>query len=129
MKSYESLLNEENKTTVKYSLNIGLDDKDLKKQIIPTNLARQIVIQTFLKNDIEGFTIYDALGCYKYKNGEITQETSFKIDVLFFDNDIYKQNNQIINVVKQLLKELNQESIAVQREMINSDLIDEESFK
>ena len=92
----------------KYILYVGLNDKDTKKQELRTGDAQKIIQQILFNNQVEGFTIYKAKGLYKHTNGEITKETTIIIELLYISNNI------INNIIKDLKKALNQESILKQ---------------
>ncbi len=92
----------------KYILNVGLNDKDTKLQKIDSIEAYKIVENTLLNNGLSGYTIYQGKGLYKHDSGEITQENTLIIEILFSDD---KTINNIINILKQVL---NQESILKQ---------------
>lgn len=92
----------------KYILNVGLNDKDTKIQKIDSIEAYKIVENTLLNNGLNGYTIYQGKGLYKHENGEITQENTLIIEVLFATDDII---NKIIKILKLVL---NQESILKQ---------------
>ena len=92
----------------KYILNVGLNDKDTKIQKIDSIEAYKIVENTLLNNGLDGYTIYQGKGLYKHDNGEITQENTLIIEVLFAEDKII---NSIITILKQVL---NQESILKQ---------------
>lgn len=97
----------------KYNLFLGLNDKKTKTQLISTLEAYKI-----LMNMLNGATITEATGFYKHNDGTVIIEKSLKIEILDFDNKF--------NVVQncETLKNLfNQESIAVQTEIIDSQLI------
>ena len=95
-------------TSKKYILNVGLNDKDTKIQKIDSIEAYKIVENTLLNNGLDGYTIYQGKGLYKHTNGEITQENTLIIEILFADD---KTINNIITILKQVL---NQESILKQ---------------
>lgn len=92
----------------KFILNVGLNDKDSKIQKIDSIEAYKIVENTLLNNGLSGYTIYQGKGLYKHENGEITQENTLIIEVLFATDDVI---NKIIKILKQVL---NQESILKQ---------------
>ena len=97
----------------KYILYVGLNDKDKKKQLITTANAKKLIKKTLFKNNVEGYTIYMANGLYKHDNGQITQEKTIIIELLYI-------NNNILNIIIQELKKiLNQESILKQIQKIN----------
>ena len=92
----------------KFILNVGLNDKDTKLQKIDSIEAYKIVENTLLNNGLSGYTIYQGKGLYRHDNGDITQENTLIIEVLFTTDDII---NKIIKILKQVL---NQESILKQ---------------
>jgi len=92
----------------KYILNVGLNDKDTKLQKIDSIEAYKIVENTLLNNGLSGYTIYQGKGLYKHDTGEITQENTLIIEILFTSNEIV---DKIIKILKQVL---NQESIMKQ---------------
>lgn len=67
---------------LKYNIYIGLNDKELLKQIIDTTKARKMVYQTLLKNGIVAYTIYLVNGVFTNEVGKITKEKTLKIEVL-----------------------------------------------
>lgn len=92
----------------KYILNVGLNDKDTKLQKIDSIEAYKIVENTLLNNGLSGYTIYQGKGLYKHDTGEITQENTLIIEMIFTTDEIV---NKIIKILKQVL---NQESIMKQ---------------
>jgi len=92
----------------KYILNVGLNDKDTKLQKIDSIEAYKIVENTLLNNGLSGYTIYQGKGLYKHDTGEITQENTLIIEMIFTTDEIV---NKIIKILKQVL---NQESILKQ---------------
>lgn len=101
----------------KYILFIGLNDKNTKTQKIPTLAARDIIKNIILDAGLDGATISEALGIYKHDDGQIIQEASIRVEVLF------ASEKQILSICKQIKTVLNQESIAVEYQQINSRLI------
>ena len=99
----------------KFTLYMGLNDKDLKVQVISTIEAYKVV-SNILAKDFGGGTIYEAQGIYKHDDGKIVFEKTLRIEILFAEEP------QIKALVAELKKIFNQESIAVQVEDINSDL-------
>lgn len=93
-------------------LSIGLNDKDLKCQVIPTKTAMAMV--TGRVTDIGGGTILQGVGVYTHDNGEVVRENT--IQVTLYDIDF----NTIRGLVGVLKEELNQESIAVEVQAVNS---------
>ncbi len=101
----------------KYVLYVGLNDKKTKLQEISTVQAYKIITNVIVANDVTGFTILEANGYYVHDNGSISIEKSLKIEFLFIDIEIIK------NIIKELKKILNQESIILQTENIKSELM------
>lgn len=100
----------------KFTLYLGLNDKDTKTQQISTLEAYKIVTN-ILANDFDGGTIFEAQGIYKHEDGTVVIETTLRIEILFAELPAIK------NLVTTLKKVFNQESIAVQEEVINSSLM------
>lgn len=99
----------------KYTLYLGLNDKDTKVQKIATVEAYKIVTNILMK-DFEGATIFEATGIYKHENGTFFKETTLRIEIMFANE------NKIKSLVNTLKLVFNQESIAVQKEVVNSEL-------
>ena len=99
----------------KFTLYMGLNDKDTKTQLIGT-LEAYKVVSNILAADFGGGTIFEAQGIYKHDDGKIVFEKTLRIEILFAERE------QVKVLVEQLKKMFNQESIAVQEESINSDL-------
>lgn len=99
----------------KFTLYLGLNDKDTKQQMISTIEAYKIV-SNILAADFGG-TIFEAQGIYKHDDGTIVCEKTLRIEILFAEFE------QIKTLVNELKKIFNQESVAVQREIINSELM------
>lgn len=93
-----------------------LNDKDAKVQLINTLEAYKIV-SNILAKDFGGGTIFEAEGIYKHDDGTVVIEgKTLRIEILFAEEP------QIKSLVTELKKLFNQESIAVQKEEINSEL-------
>lgn len=99
----------------KFTIYIGLNDKDSKQQEISTLDAYKI-ISNMIAARFDGGTISEATGIYKYQDGTVSIETSLRVEILFASAE------QIRPFVSELKKVLNQETIAVQEEVINSEL-------
>ena len=100
----------------KFILYLGLNDKDKKIQLISTIEAYKICMN-ILKNYTEGATIFEANGLYKHENGNFVIEKTLRIELLFINEKTVKE------IVNELKKIFNQETIAVQKENVNSYLI------
>ena len=99
----------------KFTLYLGLNDKDTKVQMISTLEAYKIV-SNILATDFGGGTIFEAQGIYKHDDGTIVFEKTLRIEILFTEKE------KVRILVEQLKKMFNQESVAVQEETIDSDL-------
>ena len=97
----------------KYTLYIGLNDKDSKVQEINTIDAYKIVGRL-----VGDCTIKEARGLYTHKDGTQVLETTLVVEVIDFAGTL-----NVRPVVQTLKTALNQESIAVIIEQINSELM------
>lgn len=100
----------------KFTLYLGLNDKDLKVQKISTLEAFKIV-SNLIASRFNGGTIFEADGVYKHDNGAYVIEKTLRIELLFVERP------EVVEFVKVLKEIFNQESIAVQEETINSVLM------
>ena len=100
----------------KFTLYLGLNDKDSKKQEVSTKEAFTYVSK-LIASDFGGGTIYEAKGIYTHEGGEIVEEKTLRIELLFTTFE------KVRGFVATLKKAFNQESVAVQREEIDSILI------
>ena len=97
---------------LRHTLLVGLNDKDTKKQVCNRQRAKNIIM------DIVGdCTISDATGHYTHEDGSTVNEKSIKVELLF------KADNEVVCYAKQIKKVLNQESIALVKDYIESTLI------
>ena len=100
----------------KHILYIGLNDKDTKTQKVDTLEAYKIV-SNLLVASVGGGTIYQAQGIYKHDDGSIVIENTLRIEI------IGATEKDIDYIIKTLKTILNQESIILQTENIESKLI------
>ena len=101
----------------KITLYIGLNDKDSKVQEVGTLDAYKMV-----SNVIEvDSTITEGRGIYKHNDGTVVSEVSLIVELLDFDNILSK--GWVKNKINQIKTLLNQESIAVQYQEVDSELI------
>lgn len=99
----------------KWTLYLGLNDKDTKRQQIATVEAYKIVSNLVAKR-FGGGTIFEARGIYTHEDGTVTEEVTLRIELLFAaENDV----RAFVDTLKEVF---NQESVAVQKEVINSQL-------
>lgn len=101
---------------IKYTLYVGLNDKDLKKQIIPTEQA-QLIVNNTIYTLTDGATVYPAYGVYKHNDGEKVLENTIKIEL------IDTPDQTLGNVIRTLKTALNQESVMVEKTMIEYQYI------
>lgn len=102
----------------KFTLYVGLNDKNTRVQEFSIEEAKNIISKEFAENEIEGATFLGAEGIYTYKSDNTTEkENSFKIEILF------ASKKQVENAVAGIKTKLNQESVAVVEEKIVSSLI------
>lgn len=99
----------------KFTLYLGLNDKEAKMQKIATVEAYKIV-SNLIANRFDGGTIFEAQGIYKHDNDTIMTETTLRIELLFAET---KDVREFVGLLKELF---NQESIAVQEEEVTSNL-------
>ena len=100
----------------KYTLYIGLNDKDKKQQQIDTMEAYKIV-QNVLTDPTGGGTIYSATGVYRHDNGAIVIENTLRVELVAVALEAVKKAVEMIKTV------LNQESIILQTENVQSMFI------
>lgn len=99
----------------KFILFMGLNDKDSKVQLFSTLEAYKLAMN-IIKKFCNGGTVSEATGFYTHDDGTIVTETSLRIELLFIDKPTCKK------IVDALKVAFNQESIAVQCEVVNSEL-------
>lgn len=100
----------------KYTLYIGLNDKDTKQQNIDTFEASKIV-QNVLTDKTGGGTIFQATGVYKHDDGTVIIENTLRVEIVAAAVDAVRAAIEIIKTV------LNQESVILQTEKIQSVFI------
>jgi len=100
----------------KITLYVGLNDKDTKRQEISTVEACKIIYNLVTSN-VDGCSVFEGHGVYKHNNGSIVIETSLKVELYDITDD---QAYAIIDLLK---RALNQESIILQREVVNSEFV------
>ena len=95
-----------------FTIMVGLNDKDTKTRIVNKNKAKET-----LMNICGDCTISDAVGHYTHENGTQVIEKSLRVEILF------KELKEVIEYCEQIKKELNQESVALSYQEINSMLV------
>jgi hypothetical protein len=99
----------------KFTLYIGLNDKDTKIQQFSTVEAHKIVNQLALRY-FDGATVGEATGIYKHEDGTFVTENTIRVELMFCEEADVKL---FVNDIKKIL---NQESVAVQVQEITSEL-------
>lgn len=100
---------------IKYTLLVGLNDKDSKKQELTKVQAKKIISNIVNLPS----TISDATGIYKHLNGQIVKEKSIRIE-LYNDKSIDKTIKAFIKKIKLAL---NQESILFEKSKANVNFL------
>lgn len=95
-----------------FTLYVGLLDKDTKQQEISDELAKEII-----SNEIGDCSISDMNGYYTHENGQKITEKSLRVEILF------RTLEEIKLIASVLKKKLNQESIALSVQEIESELL------
>ena len=86
----------------KYTLYIGLNDKDSKKQQVNRKDAEQLISQI-----VGDCTMSDCKGIYTHEDGDRVNENTLKVEILF------KTDAQVSGYCDLIKELLNQESIAI----------------
>ena len=97
---------------LRHTLIVGLNDKDTKKQVTNRHHAKKIIMGI-----VGDCTMTDALWHYTHEDGSTVNEKSIKVELLF------KADNEVMQYCKQIKKALNQESIAIVKDYIESELV------
>lgn len=100
----------------KFTIYLGLNDQTTKRQEIDTVNAYKIV-SNMIASAFGGGSIYSGTGIYKHQDGTITGENHLKIELLF------AARADVLKFCEDLKKVFNQESVALQHDIINSELI------
>ena len=102
----------------RYTLTIGLFDKDTKRQKISTDIAIRIV-SDLVVNVIGYGTIHNGNGIYTHNNGSIVIEPS----IVFFVDGENDLKNKIKTLAWQIKKALNQESVMLEETAVKMEFI------
>ena len=98
----------------RYTLTIGLFDKDTKRQKVSTDIALRIVSDLVVQ--IVGYgTVYTGNGIYTHVNGSIVIEPS----IIYFIDGEEEEESKIKNLAWMIKKALNQESIMMEKQEVN----------
>jgi PII-like signaling protein len=101
----------------KYTLNIGLNDKDSKTQEINDIESCSRIIESLNESLIDGYTIYNANGFYTYENGAQVNEKTIIVEI------VNEKKEKILKACNSIKRKLNQESILIQEYNIESMFI------
>ena len=102
----------------RYTLTIGLFDKDTKKQKISSDMALRIVSDLVVQTIGYG-TIHTGNGIYTHNNGSIVVEPSL---VYFVDGE-KDLKNKVKTLAWSIKKALNQESIMLEETAVKMEFI------
>ena len=104
----------------KYTLSIGLNDKDRYTQIVTFENAKNIIVKELSRQGLD-CTVYKANGVYTHENGTTVSEETVRVDCYQFDNNsIFQRVVKSCNNLKALL---NQESIAWEAQEVEGGLL------
>lgn len=98
---------------MKVVMYIGLNDQATKRQEITTKEALDAVVEIILP-EAGGATISDARGIYTHEDGTTVVENTIRAELFDPPAEVIRR------IVKKLKKRLNQESIAVERQEVNT---------
>ena len=102
----------------RYTLTIGLFDKNTKKQKFSYDLARKVISN--LVTEIIGFgTVSDGNGIYTHVNGEVVVEPS----IIFFVDGEKDLKDKVVNLAWSIKKALNQESVMLEETAVKMEFI------
>lgn len=102
----------------RYTLTIGLFDKDTKRQKISTDIAIRIV-SDIVVNVIGYGTIHTGNGIYTHAAGVIVIEPS----IVFFVDGEKDLKDKVKNLAWQIKKALNQESVMLEETAVKMEFI------
>lgn len=94
---------------------MGLNDKETRTQKVSTVEAFKIV-SNLVVSRFDGATIFEAVGIYRHEDGTFVTENTLRIEILFADEPAIRE------LVDTLKRVFNQESIAVDKTAITSEL-------
>ena len=102
----------------RYTLTIGLFDKDTKRQKISSDIAIRIV-SDIIVNTIGFGTVYQGNGIYTHNNGSIVIEPS----IVFFVDGEKDLKDKVKTLAWQIKKALNQESVMLEETAVKMEFI------
>ncbi|MCD7981355.1 MAG: DUF3574 domain-containing protein [Clostridiales bacterium] len=97
----------EGEQTACYSIYIGTNDKDTYTQLISLDEAKDMV-NAICARYVEGYTVTEAEGGWVDETGTLTEEQT----LVYSFTDV--QEEDLISIMDEVLKELNQNSILVE---------------
>ena len=101
-----------NQTDFKYTMYIGLNDKDTNKQLMSDDEAEELMSEICLKY-VDGYTFSERQGAYKNDKGIVTKENSLVFE--FYD----ATDEEIRSIMDEALVKLNQNSILIEKTKVN----------
>lgn len=110
--SLSNYIGASNNKEIKYTMYVGLNDKDTYKQIISTSDAEKKVEGIILKY-LDGFTRIYGRGAYMDEKKTITRENSL-IYIFYSATD-----EDVKSIMNEIIKELNQNSVLIEKEKID----------
>lgn len=112
-----------NPTICKATIFIGLNDKESKLQEVTTLDAAKFIQREIVK-EFEGGTISEATGIYRHQDGTgFVVENTLKVEILFFGSSKEEARRAVIPFINRVKDFLNQETVALQLEEIESEMI------
>lgn len=108
----------------KASIFIGLNDKDTKAQEISTLEAAKFIQREICKL-YDGGTVSEATGIYRHSDGSgaVVVENTLKVEILFFGMSKADARAEVLPFIADVKKFLNQETVALQLEEIESEIV------
>ena len=102
----------------RYTLTIGLFDKDTKRQKISSDIALRIVSDLIVQTVGYG-TVYTGNGIYTHTNKQIVYEPS----IIFFVDGEEEEESKIKSLAWMIKKALNQESVMLEESAVKMEFI------
>ena len=100
----------------RYTLTIGLFDKDTKRQKISSDIAIRIV-SDLVVNIIGYGTVHQGRGIYTHVNGPVIIEPS----IIFFVDGEKDLKDKVVNLAWNVKKALNQESVMLEETAVKME--------
>ena len=104
----------------KYTLSVGLNDKDQYTQLLAFEDAKNIIVEELSRQGLD-CTVYRANGVYTHENGTTVSEETVRVDCYQFDNNSIFQ--KVVKSCARLKVLLNQESIAYEVQDVEGGLL------